>query len=96
MLVESLKRCEAAHHWSIALEGDYHVVGTDENDAGAKILGKKVKQIQSSALFAVRARQKMRIYKVVNDRDGGSGFEVTRVKGEHFPPTKTASALIMS
>jgi hypothetical protein len=28
------------------------------------------------------------IYKVVKEGDGGSGFEVTCVEGEHFPPTR--------
>jgi hypothetical protein len=29
------------------------------------------------------------IYKVVKEGDGGSGFEVTCVEGEHFPPTRS-------
>jgi len=29
------------------------------------------------------------IYKVVKEGDGGSGFEVTCVEGEHFPPTSS-------
>ncbi|SAK74852.1 hypothetical protein AWB76_04818 [Caballeronia temeraria] len=29
------------------------------------------------------------IYKVVTESDGGTGFEVTRVEGEHFPPTRS-------
>jgi hypothetical protein len=29
------------------------------------------------------------IYEVVKEGDGGSGFEVTCVEGEHFPPTRS-------
>ena len=29
------------------------------------------------------------IYKVVKEGGGGSGFEVTCVEGEHFPPTRS-------
>ncbi|MGF6920504.1 hypothetical protein OKW28_004701 [Paraburkholderia sp. 40] len=29
------------------------------------------------------------IYKVVREGDAGSGFEVTCVEGEHFPPTRS-------
>lgn len=32
--------------------------------------------------------QTSRIYKVISD-GGGSGFEVTCVEGEHFPPTRS-------
>ena len=28
-------------------------------------------------------------YKVAKEGDGGSGFEVTGVEGEHFPPTRS-------
>jgi hypothetical protein len=29
------------------------------------------------------------IYEVVKEGDGGSGFQVTCVEGEHFPPTRS-------
>lgn len=34
------------------------------------------------------------IYKVVREGDGGSGFEVTCVEGEHFPQPAAARARI--
>ncbi|SAL77579.1 hypothetical protein AWB67_05121 [Caballeronia terrestris] len=36
------------------------------------------------------------IYKVVREGGDRTGFEVTSVEGEHFPPTRSGKALTMS
>ncbi|KUY50661.1 hypothetical protein WS45_28380 [Burkholderia sp. RF2-non_BP3] len=86
-----LKRREAADHLSVALQGEYRILGPDEHDACAQVVGKEFQEIQGGTLFPVGTGEKM--MNLVNDEHAG-GHPSQQVSSESFEDSEARGGVM--